>query len=218
MLKAVLFDFDGTIVDSLKHHLHAWKKAFLDNGSDFSDKEVIENIFYPTTVINPDPKYKITDLHLEHYFKHIDEAYKNLETHEHVGELLEVLKDSDIKMAIISFMEVKRVNNGLKAVGLSEYFQTIVGWEDVEMKKPNPQIAYIAMERLGVKSSETLIVGDTNWDILTGKNAGTMTALYVPEVNLPFINIEEYRATKPDFEFDDFKKFGEFISSRANLL
>lgn len=212
MLKAILFDFDGTIVDSLKHHLYAWKNSYRDMGSDLTDEEIIEKVFYQVEEKAED-KYRITDDHLIHYYRHLAEAYLNLEKHEHIDGLLELLKREGVKLAIISFMDGAHVRESLAKIGLDDYFSVVIGGKDVSTRKPDPQIANIAMDKLGVKPSETMVIGDTNWDILTGKNAGTLTALFVPNVNLPFIDVEYYRATKPDFEIDDYQKFGEFLNT-----
>jgi HAD superfamily hydrolase (TIGR01549 family) len=205
MLKAVLFDFDGTIVDSLRHHLKAWKRSFLETGSDLSDEEVIRRVFYQPNG-EDNPKYKVDGERFKLYEKYIDEAYENLEQHKDIDIVLEEFKKRSIKMAIISFAESYRIAAQLKKLKLEHYFEFILGGDTVENPKPNPEIALIAMNKLSVSPHETLLVGDTNWDILTGKNAGTMTALFIPHANMSFINLDVYRSTNPDFEFNNFQE------------
>jgi len=206
MIKAILFDFDGTMVDSLKHHLYAWKKAFLKTGVELLDDEIIKNVFYRHDDDSKDSKYTISDERLEIYYEHLEEAFQDLEKHEHLDEFLDYLAENKIKMAIISFADGKRIRIHLKRLGLDKYFQFVLGAEDVKKLKPDPEIANVSMERLNVIPKETLLIGDTNWDILTGKNAGTKTALFVPESNLKFIDLDAYRQTNPDIEFADFSE------------
>ncbi len=203
MLKAVLFDFDGTIVDSLKHHLHAWKRSFFETGSDLTDKEVVEKIFYQVES-EKDEKYQLNAERFKLYEKYLDEAYENLEKHQDIDLTLAEFKKLSIKMAIISFSESYRIINQLKKLKLNNFFESVWGGDNVKKSKPDPEIANIAMDDLGVTPNETLLVGDTNWDILTGKNAGTMTALFIPHTNMSFINLDVYRKTNPDFEFNNF--------------
>jgi HAD superfamily hydrolase (TIGR01509 family) len=206
MIKAILFDFDGTIVDSLKHHLTAWKRSFFETGSDLDDDEVIKRVFYQVNE-EKDPKYKVNKLRVSLYEKYLLEAYENLEKHQDIDQVLTQLKQLSISMAIISFSESYIIVEHLKRLNIDKYFDFVLGWSDVEKVKPDPEIAIKAMNRLGVKPDETLLVGDTNWDILTGKNAGTMTGLFIPHTNMSYIDLDVYRKTNPDFEFDDFSTF-----------
>lgn len=211
MLKAVLFDFDGTIIDSLKHHLIAWRKAFSGNGIELSDDEVIKKVFYQFGGEN-NPKYIITDKILDLYLDSIDEAIQEVEIHENIEENLKFLKGKGIKMAIVSFVEKERSIPILKKFNFDSYFQEVLGFGDVEKKKPDPEIALKAMKLLDVKPEETLLVGDTGIDIQTGKNAGTMTAFYYPEVNRLYTDMELFRDLKPDIEFHHYDEFLEKIS------
>jgi HAD superfamily hydrolase (TIGR01549 family) len=209
MIKAILFDFDGTIVDSLRHHLSAWKQSFFDTGSDLSDEEIVEKIFYQVSEDNP--KYKIDNLRIELYEKYLLEAYERLEKHQNIDRVLSKLNSLSIKMAIISLSESYIIHKHLKKLNIDKYFQFVLGWSDVEKPKPDPEIATKAISRLKVKPEETLLVGDTNLDIITGKNAGTMTALFLPHTNMSYIDLDVYRRTNPDFEFNDFSDFLERI-------
>ncbi len=63
----------------------------------------------------------------------------------------------------------------LEEVGLSGYFDVVLGSDSVDEKKPSPKPIYKVMEILSFRSDETLIVGDSNYDIESGKAAGTTT-------------------------------------------
>lgn len=203
MLKAVLFDFDGTIIDSLKHHLNSWKKAFSENGLELSDEEVVKKVFYQFGE-EKNPKYKINDKILKLYLESIDEAIQEVEIHENIKETLESLKNKGLKMAIVSFVEKERIVPILKKFEIDSYFQLVLGYGDVEKVKPDPEVADKAMSVLGVKPEETLLVGDTGIDIQTGKNALTLTAFYNPEINRLYTDMELFRDSKPDIEFHHF--------------
>lgn len=213
MLKAILFDFDGTIVDSLKHHLPAYRKAYNHFGKNLTDEEIIKDAFY-TSVDVKTSLHQIPDkekfIHL--YCKHLDEAYKKLEIQEKLLEVLDFLKERKIKLAIITLAPTERTQNHLRSIKLDHYFDLVLGGDSVNAGKPHPEIAEKAMAVLSVKPNETLLIGDTDYDVMTGKNAGTKTGLYLPETNLPFIDIDLYRKTNPDFEFSHFSELSGKIS------
>lgn len=216
MLKAVLFDFDGTIVDSLKHHLHAYHQAYNHFDKRLTDEEVVRDAFYTsvgvkTSLYGIKDKEKFSEL----YYHNLDQAYKNLEVQENLIEVLDFLKKKKLELAIITLAPGKRTMDHLKGVNLDKYFDLVLGGEDVKHRKPHPEIAEKAMEKLGVNLDETLLIGDTDLDVKTGKNAGTMTALYIPETNLMYADLDIYRKINPDFEF---KNFSELPSKITRFL
>lgn len=206
MLKAVLFDFDGTIADSLKHHLTSWKKAFSDNGRELSDDEVIKKVFYQFHE-EENPKYKLNEQILKHYLENIEAAFLNLELHENIEETLKFLHEKGIKMAIVSFVEKERIKPVLEKFKIDKYFQHVIGFGETEKVKPDPEIAFKAMQLLDVSPQETLLVGDTGLDMQTGKNAGTLTAFFYPEINRLYTDMELFRGIKPNIEFHHFNDF-----------
>ncbi len=204
MLKAILFDFDGTIIDSLKHHLKAWRKAFSQNGIKLSDDEIVKKVFYQFGQ-EDDLKYKINDKIHGLYLECIDEAIQEVEVHENIKETLESLKKQGIKMAIVSFVDKEKILPILNKFKMGKYFQQVLGHGDVKNRKPDPEIAQKAMDLLGVKPAETLLIGDTGLDIQTGKNAKTMTAFFNPEANRLYTDMALFRDVKPDIEFEHYQ-------------
>lgn len=213
MLKAVLFDFDGTIVDSLHLHLKAWRKTLAHYGKNPTDKEIIRDVFYNTyeEIVN---KFDISDVDkfTNLYWSNIDAAFEKVKLHKNIVEILEWLKERDIKMVIVSFAESDKVRTHLDRLKLTKYFGFILGPNDVTHPKPHPEIVKKAMKRLGTKQDETLLIGDTEMDTKTGKNAGVLTALYIPETNKKYIDIEAYKKLDADFRFDNFLQLPSKIS------
>lgn len=213
MLKTILFDFDGTIVDSLHFHLASWRKTFNDYGKNLSDEEIVRDAFYTTEQQLRD-RFKINDVKsfFELYYKNFDEVITELELHENLEQILVWLKNKNLKLAIISFAEKEYVLSHLSRLKISKYFDTVLGHYDASHPKPNPEIAQKAMKLLGSAADETLLIGDTELDIKTGKNAKTMTGLYLPKMNLQFIDLVSLRDLKADFEFENFSAIPEKIS------
>ena len=90
-------------------------------------------------------------------------------------ELLRKLKKQGIAMGIVS-NNTSSIRQVLTAMGLSEYFETIVISEEVGLYKPNPQILCYACEQLGVNVDEAIYVGDHPFDVVCAKAAGVQAA------------------------------------------
>ncbi|OGY28010.1 MAG: hypothetical protein A2864_00160 [Candidatus Woykebacteria bacterium RIFCSPHIGHO2_01_FULL_39_12] len=213
MLKAVLFDFDGTIADSLHFHLMAWRKTFNHYGKNLSDEEIIRDAFYVTEE-EFTKKFKIDDVKafFDLYYTHLSEVITELKLHENLEEVLSWLKKKNIKLAIISFADREYLVAQLSRLKIANFFDAVLGHRDASHPKPHSEIAKKAMKILEVNTDETLLIGDTELDIKTGKNALVLTGLYLPKMNLPFVDEESLRALKADFEFGNFSELPDKVS------
>ena len=207
MLKAVLFDFDGTIVDSLHLHLKVWRKTFAKYGKNLTDEEIIQNAFYATDK-EISTAFDISDIEklIELYWFYLDEVFEDLKLHENILDVFEWLRREKIKMAIVSFADSDYLKAHLKRLKISEYFEFAFGPDNVNHPKPHPEIIEKALKGLYAKANETLLIGDSEMDIMTGKNAKVLTALYLPKTNLAYVEVNKLRALKPDFEFRNFSQ------------
>ena len=206
MIKAILFDFDGTIVDSLPHIHAAWKYAFEQQGHSLSDKEIIEKIFYSTKeekIANygVDADKLSDDFHIVIY-----KRQENYVLNPFIEDVLKELSQRSIKTAIVTLASSERVKGILDNFCIGYLFTAVLGGKDAGRPKPHPDIALKAMELLQVTPEETLLVGDSAMDIETGKNAGVQTGLYMPENNTQYIDRELIETAQPNFTFTNFSE------------
>jgi pyrophosphatase PpaX len=207
MIQAALFDFDGTLVDSLKHIHASWKEALKKHGMHLSDQEVIDTILYATREQKKE-RYPDLDVELLHtdYHELLTKSFSDIEKHEDVDEVLEALRAKGIKTAVVTFNARDRVDHLLELFDLTKHFDVVLGSKDVERPKPNPDIALKAMEMLGTTPEETVLIGDSEMDMRTGKNAGVFTGLYAPAHNLPYSDPDLLQSLKPDFTFTHYSE------------
>ncbi len=210
MFKAILFDFDGTIVDSLKHIHVSWKKA-LEKNIPISDEEIVRDVFYASRD-ERSKKYNV-DIDTLHgaYYESQRNVYANLELQEHIDTVLSELRNRGVKLAIVTSGKSELSRRAIASLGLEKYFDVILCGDDVSKGKPDPEIVYTALNLMGVHPEDALIVGDSAADIETGKNAGIHTALYLPDANALYSNDEILRQLKPDFKFKHFSDFLRII-------
>jgi pyrophosphatase PpaX len=212
MLKAILFDFDGTIVDSLKHHLKAYRKTYQEYGKKLTDEDIMRDVFY-TSIKEKTSRYGISDIEKfrETHWKYLWKDVEKIKVQQHLTSVFDFLREKKIKLAVTSGADSTKISMILERIGIRDYFDVVLGRNDVDHQKPHPEIAKKAMAALGVKPEETLFIGDMDFDVLAGKNAKTKTALFLPETNLCFADFDALRKAKPDFEFSNYKELPEKI-------
>jgi len=175
MASAVIFDWDGTLADSLEVHLRAWNKTFTELGIEVKLEEIGSRFGKPTEAILSEalpPKLhgKIPEL-IERKRKYFLEDLASLKLYPGVENVLKKLKERAVPMALASSMSRKSLYSSLRAMGIEEYFDVIVTAEDVTEGKPNPEMLLRAAEKLRVKPNNCLVVGDSVFDVLAAERA-----------------------------------------------
>lgn len=89
-----------------------------------------------------------------------------------IKEFLEDVKANNVRLGVLTADDTERAWEHLKEVKLADYFEFIIGSDQVTNGKPFPDMAYLAKDRYGISLSGTMLIGDTNADMQLGKNAG----------------------------------------------
>jgi len=114
-------------------------------------------------------------------YKGIDEL-RPVQARAKVMEVLKYLNEKGIRTAVITADETEDAIKHLEWLGIKHYFQTIIGNDQVPQGKPNPDMVFLACERLGLSPSDVAIIGDTESDMRMGKAAGAaLTVAVLPE-------------------------------------
>ncbi|HLR60064.1 MAG TPA: pyrophosphatase PpaX [Pseudogracilibacillus sp.] len=176
-IKTVLFDLDGTLIDTNELIDESFRHTFKKYNYVFTDEEIrgfngppLRDTF---TNLNNGLAEEMIQTYREHNLAN-HEAY--VRAFPHVEETIKALLEMDIKVGIVSAKMKPGVELGLSIVGLSKYFDTIVSIDDVTNPKPHPESVCLAMEQLQAKPAATIMVGDNSHDIEAGKDAGAQTA------------------------------------------
>ena len=179
MIKAVIFDMDGVLVDSepanneqVADFMEALKErptdAFLDSlvGTSF---EVTSQMCVDYLGLKMDPQKFAEDLG-EYMGSHPFQYSKYLNPN--VREILEDLRTREYKTAIASSSLISQIQRMLKECNLENEFDLILSGEMFVESKPNPEIYLVAAQKLGVEPSECLVIEDSSFGIEAGKRAG----------------------------------------------
>lgn len=178
MIRAVIFDMDGVIVESEHIHIEAEQQTMLKHGVHISADEL--HTYTGTTA-----EFMFTELiknyrlntTFERIFKEKEEVlFKLLEKETRptkgVIELLKKLKQKGIKLAIASSSHRKLIDYILRRLDIGRLFDFVVSAEDIAHSKPNPEIFLKSARGLKVKPVECLVVEDAKLGIEAAKSAG----------------------------------------------
>ncbi|MGB3101395.1 MAG: pyrophosphatase PpaX [Psychrobacillus psychrotolerans] len=176
--KALLFDLDGTLLDTNELIIESFLHVL---GETFPGKYSREHVL---PFLGP-PLYETFDGIDPTLTETLTASYRkwNLERHdqmvvpfEGVVDTLRQLKRDGYKMAIVSTKRREMIDRGLQLMECATLFDTIVGFEDVTHTKPDPEPIQIALQRIGAKKEDALMIGDNFHDIEGGQRAGVDTA------------------------------------------
>lgn len=177
MYKCVIFDLDGTLLDTLDDLWGSVNYALGEFGFPLRTREEVRafigngvvKLMERSTPEGTDEKTnkECLDAFRAHYLNHMRD---NTAPYEGIIELLEKLKKENIKTAVVS----NKLHSGV--VGLcDEYFTNLIdvaiGVSEESERKPSPVNVFKALEKLSVSADEAVYVGDSNVDVETAKNA-----------------------------------------------
>lgn len=197
MYKFLLFDFDGTLIDTnelIILALNETSRKFLNR--DLSKQEL-------NSILGKYLDEQMRTLSKVHYkemvlfYKSIykEKEFEMIKEFCGIGSMLLKLKELGCKIAIVSAKGRSGIENGLKHFRLSDFIDTIISAYDVKENKPNPECVFTALESLSGSLKDSLVIGDSPYDILCGKNAGVKTCL----VDWTIFPKQEILNLNPDF-------------------
>lgn len=183
---AVLFDLDGTLIDSIELILRSARHAFRDRrGHVPDDSEWRTLIGMPLDASFR--RYATDDADVAALLaKYREYQMANHDTlvkcYDEVVETVDFIRASGHPVAIVTSKTTTMTRRGLDVSGLGNHFDTIIGCDVCERHKPDPQPVQIALDRLGYQPDEAVFVGDSVYDMLAGNAAGvtTIAALWGP--------------------------------------
>ena len=171
----LLFDWDGTLVDSAQLGLAAFEQSFAVLGVGF-DREIYQAVYSPNwyavyeAMGLPKEKWQLADdLWVQHYGQQTAQPVAGAQ------ETITGLKQKGYRLGVVSSGSECRVGREIRELGLENFFETVVCNEQMENKKPHPEGLETAMRSLGCSSEVSCYVGDSPEDIEMGKRAGMLT-------------------------------------------
>ncbi|HBC92678.1 MAG TPA: haloacid dehalogenase [Pelotomaculum sp.] len=174
--EAVLFDLDGTLVDSLPLIVRTYRQVFSEMNIPWGNDDVVKMIGLPLKDIGRRFVGEAAPVFEERYqyYYHQDHDYY---TRLFPGtlEMLESLKGQDIRLGIVTSKGKPGTTRTAAFTKLDGYMDVVITAHDVARHKPDPEPLLTALATLPARAERTIFIGDSSYDILTGKNAGCLT-------------------------------------------
>lgn len=211
MIKAVLFDLDGTLLDTNELILTSFREAFKNVLNIEPPDDEISRLFGKPLVqsLIPYTEDKIDELVTTYRalneVKHDTMCYAFPE----VKDMLLKLKAMGIKLGIVTSKRKIMADRGLKIAGIFDLLDVIMTPEATVKHKPDPQPAIEACRLLGVNPNEAIMVGDATFDIMCGRDAGCKTI----GVKYTVVPLEELINSNPDYLIDSPMEIVEIVKS-----
>ena len=183
---AVLFDLDGTLIDSIELILGSMRYAFAKCRAPVpTDAEWLTGVGTPLRTMFQ--RYASEDgeidrlilAYREHQLANHDDLVRS---YDDVEDTVARLAHDGHPLAVVTSKTEALARRGLEHVGIMNYFGEIVGCDSCERHKPHPEPVLTALDRLGYEPSEAVFVGDSVHDVEAGNAAGVLTvaALWGP--------------------------------------
>ncbi len=174
-VKAVLWDLDGTLLDTLDDLTASVNFALAENGLPARTREEVRGFvgngvrrLIERAASGSDKIPAVYDAFVRHYSAHSRDATR---PYDGVIELLDALNALGVRHAIVS-NKLEFASLALSRAIFGTRIETVVGDDPARRRKPEPDGVLEAMRRMGVRAEETAYVGDSEVDVLTARGAG----------------------------------------------
>ncbi len=183
-VRAVLFDLDGTLIDSIPLILTSFRHATeAVLGQTLSDDLLLHNVGVPLVrqmhEFSPEHAEELMRVYREYNAIHHDAAVRE---YPGTAQALERLRAADYPMGVVTSKAGEGARRGLAASGLDGFFPVVISCDDTERHKPDPEPLEIAARLLGVPIERCAFVGDSEYDMAAAVAGGAVgiAALWGP--------------------------------------
>jgi HAD superfamily hydrolase (TIGR01509 family) len=170
--RAVIFDVDGTLVDTNYLHALAWRRVFLEQGEPeiftarihrlvgMGSDEPVELFGRPRPELKPERA------------RHFDPLKPEIRAFPQAADLLRTLHERGLRVVLATSAEKSDLEALLEAIDAEDAIDSVTSAGEVDAAKPAPDLFCVALEEAGTSPEATVVVGDTVWDVKAAARAG----------------------------------------------
>ena len=175
---AVVFDVDGTLVDTNYHHTLAWYRAFRSVGADIDLWRIHRSIGMGgdqlvTEVGGRDLENRHGDEIRDAWEREYQPFLDEVRAFDGAHDVLQTLHETRIKTVLASSSPSDHVNRYLDLLDARELVDAWTTADDADESKPEPDLIAVAMDKVGARTA--LMIGDSTWDAVAARRAGLQT-------------------------------------------
>jgi HAD superfamily hydrolase (TIGR01509 family) len=168
----VLFDVDGTLVDTNYLHVVAWWQAFRAFGHEVPMKQIHglvgQGAERLVTSVLDRPDDDIADAHSDFYGPFLHQ----LPPFRAAADLLRRVKDAGLAVVLATSASEEEAGHLVDALGVADVVDAVTTKDDADESKPDPDIVRTALDKAGLSAERAIFVGDTVWDVAAARRAG----------------------------------------------
>ncbi|WP_391122224.1 HAD family hydrolase [Psychrobacillus sp. L3] len=209
-MKAIIFDFDGTLANTLPICFHSFQSVFKEFDNRDLSNEDIKTMFGPSetgiiwqNLINMNKEQAIE----MYYEKYLENHLQLVKQNHEMDDLLKYIKNLGLKLAIVTGKAKRSLDISLRALKMEDLFEVIVTGDDVTDPKPHPEGVIKALSLLSVQKEDAIFIGDSEADIVAGLQSGVFT------IGVQWL--EDYQTaeftTQPNQVFKEINGFKQFL-------
>lgn len=174
----VLFDLDGTLIDTNDLIMTSFLYTLdLYYPGKYTKEDLIphmgEPLYDQMLLFGPERAQELVEVYREHNERVHDELVKEFPG---VIDTLSALQGMGIKMAVVTSKMRRTAEMGLRLFGLEKYMDSVICYQDTEKHKPDPAPLVKSMNELGADPAKTIMIGDSQYDVLAAHNTGIDSA------------------------------------------
>jgi HAD superfamily hydrolase (TIGR01509 family) len=174
-ISAILFDIDGTLVDSNYLHIEAWSQSFdtldlavdswkVHRGIGMDSEKLLDALLGEDSPQRDEAKSR----HDENYQRLVD----RLRPFDQVRELLADLSGRGLTVILATSAPENELKHLREVLEVEDSIEVVTSAEDVDTAKPAPDVVNVALERAGVDAGDAVMIGDSTWDMKAAAAAG----------------------------------------------
>jgi HAD superfamily hydrolase (TIGR01509 family) len=173
---AVIFDVDGTLVDSNYLHVVAWMAAFRDVGCPVDAAAIHRAIGMGSeqllvALLGAEDADRVGEQAKERHREHYRPNLETLRAFDGANGLLRRVSDG-AEVVLATSAEPDEISAQRRALNADDVISAVIGSSDVESAKPQPDLVEVALQKVGVTTDRAVFVGDTVWDVEAASRAG----------------------------------------------
>lgn len=199
-MRSVLFDLDGTLLDSERNDILVMGRLFHDDlGLDMDEPEISTYIGVPSREIleqlAPDRVEELLPVWLGYQEELLADSF----LFPGVTETLLSLSEAELRLGVVTGQNRPELEITRRHIGIEHLIEVWVSADDAPFSKPHPAPVHLALDLLGCTPDQAIMIGDTRFDMQAGRQAGTLigVALWGVKDLAPLLNFQ------PDFIFED---------------
>lgn len=180
MINTVLFDFDGTLVNTNDVIIASWQHTYKYYRGQEEDIDKITSCFGEPLLITMAREFPgVPPEESAEVYRTFQQqnAHLLVKIFPGIVDLLKALREAGYRMGIVTSRTRESALRYMDMFGITEYFEAMVTCDDTTVHKPNPEPILLGLEKMGITKDEAIMIGDSPFDIKCANNAGVKSVM-----------------------------------------